>query len=394
MSGQGTLTFAGVPEALEEIRAGRPVIVVKNEGRPAADGLPEYVVAAAALATPEVVNRITSLGRGMLFLGLTPDRCDELELREVPHDEDEGRWQRKLLSSFDARGISGNGISAANRARAISVAIDPAARPDQLTHPGYVWPLRTEEGGVLVRAGQTEAAVDLARLAGLFPAAVMSELLDEAGDVADAGAIAAISREHDVRCVTIAELVAYRRTTERLLDRVASARLPTARGDFEAIGFRDAVSGVHHLGLGKGELSGAEDLLVAVQRECLVGAAFRSTRCDCGERLYEAMDRVEQEGRGIVLNLSQDRQSTGAGPLLASCREYEVRPPPPATGIDSPPPPWAEVDIAGQVLTGLGVRGVRLLTTLPMADDRLREHGIRVRERLAYATTGGRARRS
>jgi 3,4-dihydroxy 2-butanone 4-phosphate synthase/GTP cyclohydrolase II len=376
----GPLALSTVEEAVDDIRFGRPVILLKNHAAPGAGGQPEMIVAAAQLTAPATVNALVSIGKGMVYLCLVPERCEALGLRELTREP--VSWTSKLMTSIDARDVSGSGISAQDRALTVSTAMRADATPEHLTSPGHVLPLRAEREGTLVRDGLTEGAVDLARLAGLEPAAVMSELLDESGGVADAEWIAGLVEMHRLKVVSIASILAYRRAREPVIHPVASAVLPTPMGDFLATGFLDRVSGTHHVGLTRGDLDGAQPPLVAVEFECRLGRALRGLRCECRARQDDAMRRIVGEGRGVLLHLSRPTGPAALDSILASCSAYR------ATSDDDwirehdDPPPWRPDEIAGGMLAELGLSRLRLLTSLSMSDEAFRQRGIEVTERV------------
>src|SRR5436309_9399211 len=263
--------FATVEEAIEDIREGKFVVVVdaadrENEGD---------LTVAAQFATPEAINFMATHGRGLICLCLTEERCDELGLRQMT-DHNEAPLGTAFTVSVEAREGVTTGISAADRSRTIQVAIDPKSEPEDLVQPGHVFPLRAREGGVLVRAGQTEAAVDLARLAGLIPAGVVCEVMNEDGTMARVPDLVSYCERHGLKLVTVADLIAYRRRHERMVERTTSVRLPTAYGEFTAVAFREKLTGKHHVALVKGEVDGAENVLVRVHSECLTGDVFHS----------------------------------------------------------------------------------------------------------------------
>src|SRR5205823_847460 len=309
--------FATIEEAIEDIRQGKFVVVVdaadrENEGD---------LTIAAQFATPEAVNFMTKEGRGLICLCLTQDRCDELALRQMT-DRNETPYGTAFTVSVEAREGVTTGISAPDRSRTIQVAVDPDAKPEDLVQPGHVFPLRARDGGVLARAGQTEAAVDLARLAGLNPAGVVCEVMAEDGTMARVPDLVPYCRRHGLKLITVADLIEYRRRHEKLVERMTSVRLPTAYGEFTAIAFRETLTGKHHVALVKGEVDGAEDVLVRVHSECLTGDVFHSLRCDCGEQLETALERIGAEERGVLLYMAQEGRGIG---LLAKLKAYELQ---------------------------------------------------------------------
>src|SRR5690242_21704716 len=293
--------FATIEEAIEDIRRGRMVVVVDDENRENEGDL----TIAAQFVTPEAIAFMATEGRGLICLALTAERCDELGL-DLMAAKNESAFETAFTVSVEAREGVTTGISAHDRAHTIQIAIDPRSQPQDLVQPGHVFPLKARSGGVLERTGQTEAGVDLARLAGLIPAGVICEVMNEDGTMARVRDLVPYCELHDLKMITVADLIAYRRRTERLVERVVSTRLPTAFGEFSAVGYRSLVDDKHHVAMVKGEVDGAEDVLVRVHSECLTGDVFHSLRCDCGEQLEAALATIEREGRGVLLYLSQE----------------------------------------------------------------------------------------
>jgi 3,4-dihydroxy 2-butanone 4-phosphate synthase / GTP cyclohydrolase II len=294
-----TTSFATIEEAIEDVRQGKFVVVVdaadrENEGD---------LTIAAQFATPEAVNFMATHARGLICLCLSEERCDELGLKPMTYNN-ETPLQTAFTISIEAREGVTTGISAADRSRTIQVAIDPTKGPDAVVQPGHVFPLRARPGGVLQRAGQTEAAVDLARLAGLNPAGVVCEIMNEDGTMARVPDLIRYCEKHDVKLITVADLIEYRRRTEKLVERTTSVRLPTAYGEFTAVAFRELLTGKHHIALVKGDVAAGEDVLVRVHSECLTGDVFHSLRCDCGEQLERALARIGAEERGVLLYMT------------------------------------------------------------------------------------------
>jgi 3,4-dihydroxy 2-butanone 4-phosphate synthase / GTP cyclohydrolase II len=373
-----TAPFAPIEAAIEDIRAGKFVVVVdaadrENEGD---------LTIAAQFATPEAINFMATHGRGLICLCLTGERCDELGLRQMTL-ENETPFGTAFTVSIEAREGVSTGISAHDRARTIQVAIDPSKGAADLVQPGHVFPLRARPGGVLQRAGQTEAAVDLARLAGLLPAGVVCEIMNEDGTMARVPDLVAYCERHGLKMVTVADLIEYRRRTEKLVERMTSVRLPTAYGEFQAHAFRETLTGRLHVALVKGEVEGREDVLVRVHSECLTGDVFHSLRCDCGEQLEQALLRIGSEERGVLLYMSQEGRGIG---LLSKLRAYELQ----EAGRDTVeanvelgfPPDAREYGIGSQILADLGLSTIRILTNNPRKITGIEGFGLRVVEQL------------
>nr|MDQ3588356.1 bifunctional 3,4-dihydroxy-2-butanone-4-phosphate synthase/GTP cyclohydrolase II [Actinomycetota bacterium] len=360
--------------ALEDVRAGRMVVVCDAEDRENEGDL----TLAAQFATPEAVNFMAKEGRGLICLALTPERCDELGL-DLMAAKNESPFQTAFTVSIEAREGISTGISAHDRARTIQVAIDPRSRPQDLVQPGHIFPLKAKTGGVLERTGQTEAAVDLARLAGLSPSGVICEVMNDDGTMARVPDLESYCHRHGLKMITVADLIAYRRRHDKLIERVVETRLPTAFGEFNVVGFRSMVDDKHHVAMVKGEVADQDDVLVRVHSECLTGDVFHSLRCDCGQQLEDALLRIEQEGRGVLLYLAQEGRGIG---LLNKLRAYKLQ----EDGLDTVdanlelgmPADLRDYGIGAQILVDLGLSSIRLLTNNPKKIVGLEGYGLSV----------------
>jgi 3,4-dihydroxy 2-butanone 4-phosphate synthase/GTP cyclohydrolase II len=373
-----TKPFAAIEEAIEDIRAGKMVVVCDDENRENEGDL----TMAAQFATPEAINFMAKEGRGLICLALTPERCDELGL-DLMAAKNESPFETAFTVSIEAREGVTTGISAADRAHTIQVAIDPASSPRDLVQPGHVFPLKAKPGGVLERTGQTEAAVDLARLAGLNPSGVICEIMNDDGTMARVPDLIGYCERHGLKMITVADLIAYRRKHDKLVERVVATKLPTAFGEFTAVGYRSLVDDKHHVALVKGEVDGREDVLVRVHSECLTGDVFHSLRCDCGEQLESALAMIEREGAGVLLYLAQEGRGIG---LLNKLRAYKLQ----EQGLDTVdanlelglPADLRDYGIGAQILTDLGLSSIRILTNNPKKIRGLEGYGLSVTEQL------------
>jgi 3,4-dihydroxy 2-butanone 4-phosphate synthase/GTP cyclohydrolase II len=370
--------FASVEDGIEEIRRGRMVVVVdaadrENEGD---------LTIAAQFATPEAINFMAKEGRGLICLCLTGERCDELDLRMMT-EHNETPYGTAFTVSIEAREGISTGISAHDRARTIQVAIDPSKGPQDVVQPGHVFPLRARPGGVLQRAGQTEASVDLARLAGLNPAGVVCEVMKDDGTMARVPDLIEFCKRHELKLVTVADLIEHRRRHEKLVEREIAVRLPTAYGEFTAVLFRETLTGRQHVALVMGDVDGAQNVLVRVHSECLTGDVFHSLRCDCGEQLDAAMRLIAAEPGGVLLYMAQEGRGIG---LLNKLKAYELQ----EEGFDTVDANIAlgfaaderEWGIGNQILADLGLSTIRLLTNNPKKVSGLQAFGLQVTEQV------------
>ncbi|OFW21840.1 MAG: bifunctional 3,4-dihydroxy-2-butanone 4-phosphate synthase/GTP cyclohydrolase II [Acidobacteria bacterium RIFCSPLOWO2_02_FULL_65_29] len=368
--------FARVEDAVSAFRVGQMIIVVDDEDRENEGDL----TIAAEKVTPEAINFMARYGRGLICLSMTPERLDELDV-PLMVAQNTSRLETAFCVSIEGKNRTTTGISANDRAATVLTAIDPATRPADLARPGHMFPLRSRTGGVIVRAGQTEAAVDLARIAGLYPAGVICEVMNEDGTMARVPQLAKFARKHKLPMITIADLIKYRMRTEIMVKRLASAKLPTAHGEFMVHVFENQIDKQEHVALVTGEIGDGRDVMVRVHSRCLTGDVLHSIRCDCGPQLDAALQRIADEGRGVLLYLNQEGRGIGLGNKI---RAYELQ----DQGFDTVEAnerlgfkaDQRDYGMGVQILRDLGVRSMRLLSNNPRKLVGIQGHGLSVSE--------------
>jgi 3,4-dihydroxy 2-butanone 4-phosphate synthase/GTP cyclohydrolase II len=374
--------LATIPEAIEAIKSGKFIIVVDDEDRENEGDL----VMAAEKVTPEAINFMAKHGRGLICMPVTGERLDELKIPMMVANNT-SKFTTAFAVSVEAREGTSTGISAADRARTVQAMANPKTRPEDLLMPGHMFPLRARDGGVLVRAGQTEATVDLARLAGLYPAGVLCEIMNEDGTMSRMPQLEVFAEKFGLKIISVADLIAYRYRHERLVQRVAEAKLPTPYGNFKVIAYKSQTDPDEHLALVMGDVATDDPVLVRVHSQCLTGDVFQSMRCDCGEQIQMAMQRISQEGRGVVLYMRQEGRGIG---IHNKIKAYALQ----DAGLDTVEANLSlgfkadprDYGIGAQILADLGVRNMRLMTNNPKKMSGLESYGLKITEQLPLTT--------
>ncbi len=379
------MPFASIEQAAEDFRNGKMVIIVDDEDRENEGDL----CLAAEMVTADAINFMARFGRGLICLPMTGERLEELKI-PLMVENNTARYETAFCVSIEARTGVSTGISAADRAHTVKVAIDPSSKPDDIARPGHMFPLKAQKGGVLKRAGQTEASVDLAKIAGLYPAAIICEIMNEDGTMSRMPQLEKFAEEHNLGIITVKDLIRYRMMNERFVQRVAETVIPTEFGDFNLIAYENDFDNKTHLALTMGELSEGEPALVRVHSECLTGDVFGSQRCDCGEQLRMALSKIAKEGRGALIYLRQEGRGIG---LISKLQAYALQ----DRGRDTVEantdlgylPDQRDYGIGAQILSDLGLSKIKVMTNNPRKFVGLDGYGIKIVERIALEVKPG-----